>query len=138
MYASKHMSVKKKVHFTALRLMGNKYMQHTIKNKSLCSPQMFLNRSRQKGLDLLRNIAQNRTSFVILCSIFQDLFVFHFQFKVFLPVFLIHQLTTTTSSIQSISLQHSKRFINSLFNRREPCQFCNASQKKPDLVEIIV
>lgn len=131
MYASKHMSVKKKVHFTALRLMGNKYMQHTIKNKSLCSPQTFC-------LDLLRNIAQNRTSFVILCSIFQDLFVFHFQFKVFLPVFLIHQLTTTTSSIQSISLQHSKRFINSLFNRREPCQFCNASQKKPDLVEIIV
>lgn len=73
MHVSKCMSVQKKhILQRALSLMGDKYMQHTIKDESLCSPQSCC-------LDLLGKTAQNGTYFVILCNIFQDLFAFHFN-----------------------------------------------------------
>lgn len=53
----------------ALSLMGNKYMQHAIKNASFCSPQFHCS----------PRIEQNGASFVILCNIFWVSFTFSFN-----------------------------------------------------------
>lgn len=53
----------------ALSLMGNKYMQHAIKNASFRSSQFHCS----------PRIEQNGASFVILCNIFRVSFTFSFN-----------------------------------------------------------